>query len=850
MTITPVEIPLDSNRRILQRTPVAVCYIADRLAEEEFEEAPYIRLESLRICCAPEIDHAQISYLYGNISREDDTEIAYYPPIDLAGKFIKVVIPDQVYADYVEGVIASSSLTAAQIIAGTNFNESAQQAINGSPEPIENKPIVWYGIIEHDDRETLGVSAAGLVSSSSDAFDARGEQHLTAFGLLRLLEKEVVDISFVDIDGTVDNVFVARAGLNFNADHAGQYTRRGNRSATKVGLSYIFNWEPRGQYIWTAHNAVEYLLETQVPLDSEGDQANKWYLDSNVDYLDWYNIDVRTNGRTVKELLDELMPRHRGVGYYVTFNPAPDGSSSSSSSLYPDDSIILHVFTFVSEDLPLPNGQTLVANPNQVTMDLEGILDVTDHTVTNTMLTKYHRIIARGEKRTTTFTHKISMEPAVDAAIYAAWDVSDEDEYIDGASRAADYDGLTLAQQQARNAVARSSHRLDEVFRRFVLNQTLKWAPVIPAGSSSSSSVPVDTRWDCLIPDPLGNSPNLYWLRGSQGRLPFSALYDPASSYDGRDYIPGVRIHRALPLYEKYDYGEDRLSTFDYKTAFAPHRQPSFVPPFIFAPTGTRTLIDYFSSSSSSSTRSVQTFEMLDRLNRSYTAAGDRTWSARLSVSDTEPGFEIHATVPHFIFGNTKAGWAELAKHEDQSVNKGIPYHVMFATLCVELTQHVQAEFLLAETADGAPEQVLIINVPNARHDYILPYTVVEIKDGLPIQTTSGGFARNSMPRLMAIAQASGVWYGQERQTLDFAMRQLRSLFSLGMLVTSIGEDYSETELEDPEFEASSSSSSAPTVTPINTPITAITYTLGAGNRGHTRIETAFTNLDFVAGGD
>lgn len=231
----------------------------------------------------------------------------------------------------------------------------------------------------------------------------------------------------------------------------------------------------------------------------------------------------------------------------------------------------------------------------------------------------------------------------------------------------------------------------------------------------------------------------------------------------------------------------------------------------------------------------------MDRLSRSWEAAGDRTWACRVGILDTEPGIEITANPPHLLSGNSDSGFAAMSPAESPANRKGIAYTNMFVTLTVELTEHAQQEWTMYEPPVHAPEQVLIINVPNARFDYVLPWTVVDVKDGKAIQTTSGGFTRNDTNRLLTIALTAAEWYSQERQTLNLEFQQIRGIFQRGWLITDIGADY-----ELSSSSSSASSSSGISTTRINTPVTAITYTLARGDRpGSTAIETSYSELDF-----
>ena len=315
---------------------------------------------------------------------------------------------------------------------------------------------------------------------------------------------------------------------------------------------------------------------------------------------------------------------------------------------------------------------------------------------------------------------------------------------------------------------------------------------------------------------------------------PFSAAYDSGLDYDGRDHVPSLRIMRALPLYERQDYSGTTLADFDYNLYFGGEgTHPSFVPPFAYA----RTYTGDAESADITGSQKPHRYELLDRFNHGFIVDGSgvvgqtlRDWSTDLWIADTEPAIELRATVPHFIGGIDSAAfasWPATLDEHNPTTRGGIDYTDIWVTLCVELNECLESSVDLSDPADNSPLNVLVINVPDARHDYVIPYTVVEIKDGLPIQTTSGGFAKDDTPRVQRIARSAAEWYGKDRQTLSLRYKQVRGIFSRGWLITDVGGRYN--------------------LAGINTPITAITYRMGNGDQpGTTSLETAYTNLDFT----
>lgn len=804
--------PITTSDRIVYTHPHAVVSIADALREQDFVEQTYLYLEELRLTCGPEIDQARFSYRYGDITRQDETTQGYYPPINLVGKFVRVYVEDTVYAE-------------------------AFALDPGTTE--EDLSIRWHGIIEPEERKSHG-------STPDPENHASGDQSIIAFGLLRLLEKQYVTTCQVDIDGTEANLFEMKRGLPFNSDPGGQFVRRGNCSASKIEItqdaispdagadppivsgsaaitrtSYVFSWEPRELNEWTAFAAVEYLLAHHCPKRADGTIVNKWELIGDKDFLDWYDVAMDSDQWQVKSLLDGLIQRRRGVGYFVEFDPALTDPEDVETA---QNVVKVKLFTFNDADITLPNGHTLKANPDQRSLDFEHALDIEDATVANMATQRYHRVVARGARRTTTFTTRISDIGAWTATkiLAPAWTQDEEDEYVAGASGQADYAALDTTEKQRRNAIYRTSDRLREVFRRFVVN------PTKASGTRWNGRIPVAHQATFVDPDAWS-----YWLRADHEAVPFTALRDAGSDYDGRDHVPSLRLLRALPLYERYDYSGTKLEDFVYGTAFSADTHPSFIPPFAYA----RTTTGDAEPADVTGSQTPHRYELLDKFNHGFIVSdlgvvGQtlRDWSSDVSLADTEPAIELRASVQHFIGGISAAdfaAWPATLDDHDPITHGGIDYTNIWFTLCVELNEYIEAAETLEEPPENAPLSVLVIDVPDARHDYVVPQTTCEIRDGKPVQTTSGGFAKNDLPRLKRIVRGMAEWYGKDRQTLALRYKQIRGLFSRGWLITDVGGNYNRAG--------------------INTPITAITYRMGNGDQpGTASIETAFANLDFA----
>jgi hypothetical protein len=493
---------------IFYREPRSVVYVADALRESQFVEVPYLYCTRIHKTAAPEVDSAALEYEYGTMIRPGDSGPTDYEKLSLVGKYVKVEIIDTV--------------------------------VDESDEPVAS--ITWYGVIEDDSKEVMG--SRGDVPT--------GLQTFSAFGVLRIAERIVITESIVEDPADDEETITIKHALPFNQDTGGIFVRRGNRSGEENDGSYIFSPQPRSLTAWDAYEAARYLFKKWSPKDSADNVSNQWKFHDSVTaaWLDWYDIAVECNNRTMKDILDDLINRKRGVGYFAEFNPDTD-------------EIEVHVFSFVDADIDLPNDKTLTANPDQYTLDFEAAIDV-EATVNTVGTTQYQKVLARGAKRTTTFTGKL-LEPygGIDNFVIwrRDWTDAEKQEFLDAASLEPGYTALDDAEKQRINLLRRSSDRLRNVFARWYLNP----------------------MWSKSVFDVLGSDNGTYAFNPE---LPEDPEEDPDPEGDNSPvWIPGCRVLRGLPFLDRYDYSEDKISEVEYGAGFTDEEQPEYIPPFAFLET-------------------------------------------------------------------------------------------------------------------------------------------------------------------------------------------------------------------------------------------------------------------------
>jgi hypothetical protein len=716
------------------RSVNATVYAATALREANFVEQPYLYCRSLAIKAAPDVDECVLEFEYGRIIRPDETAFATYTAKDLVGKFLKVVITDtsNLYLD-----------------------------------------VEWYGVVVHEDE---------IPSGSLNQTIPTGSQRFIAAGLLWLADRHPIRRARISMPSGLTSTKIFR-GLPFNLDPGGAFIARGNRSENKIDGTYVFSSEPRTEHTWTAYQAVEHLLKWHSPARTEGGAAvNTWefHPDADEDLLSWYDVTVPTDGNTLKACLDALIDRRRGVGYVAEFDPTTD-------------KVLIRPFSFNESPVTLPSGAILPENPDQYELNYEEAIDVEAQT-SRTGISQYHRVVARGARRTSTLTARLSD----DGILIPAWSATEESEYLVAASNLDGYEYLPDDEKHALNAAYRASDRLRNVFRRFKLNE----------------------EWDGYAEDWHGEDVGEYcWSPGiSDIDEPLDIVCDNGQLYVWRR---GVTIMRSLPLLDRYDYSGDAIAYSTFNVGMDAKDQPEHIPPFAYTPIGN------------------DIWHYLDKLSLTAPLEDGRNWSAGLNIIDTEPAIEITAT-PNQLIGITEWNQAEqygtlgaaAPDHAPDSTGNGITWRNIYVTLCYELDEHVEQISEIAAPAANAPASILLINIPDARYDYVLPFTTVGIKDGAPSVTTTGGAVRDDRQRLADIVRAAAEWYGRNRQTLDLRYKQVRRLFTIGSLILRTGV-YGSTE-------------------EINTVVTSITYDLGgAAAPGGSQIQTthlmtSYAELDFT----
>lgn len=745
MPATPISTDLST---IFADAPAATIKTATSLAGP-WTERPNLYLDRLRDTVAPAIGQATFTYNYGILLQPDGMTFATVTPLNIEGLYVWVSIEN-------------------------TWDDSP------SPEPIE-----WYGILEIDSRTPYG--AVDGVST--------GIQHFTAYDLKRIAEKYQIVNAIVE-NSAGDNIIEIGEGLTFNTDKRGEFTSHGNRSTNQYAgegdepNSYVFSYKEREQGQWSAEDAVNYLL-TQIAPKMLPDV--NWYLEVASGNLDWNpKGNVQTDRKTFKGLLDELISRHRGVGYYFAFTP--------------DDvkpSITVTVFSYSDIDITMPDGSTFDANPNQYSLDFEEAFDIASCNLTNIRTSTFHRVVAEGAWRTSTCTMQVTRTTDGNQLI-RDWSSADQQAYADGASGEAWYASANREQQNRANDESRGSDKLTAVYKRFK----------------------VSDEWDLVNIDPLSSStPNRLVFPAINPDDQFAFL-DP-DTLDVADsdkvWISGLTILDKLTLRERYDYSEDNISggASVWKATATVDVEPPFLDPFTIMKTGVLTT----NPDPLAAAAPIDAWELLDKIDGAVAEKpGKRRWRVNTKAHRDRAAvlLDVQGGPQHMLAKNSfiDSVPAVYDASHDPRKNHGLDWYNAWVTLTFESTERAKYEVVIDTPATGEQERVLRIQAPDCRLDYVVPNTVVGVVNGA-LKQTNGGFVRDDRERLANFAEAAALWYGRTRQTLDLSFKQVRRIVTLGDLITDVGSSYQKTD--------------------VNSVVTAITYDLQAVT---TQWETSFAEFD------
>lgn len=595
-------------------------------------------------------------------------------------------------------------------------------------------PLCWYGRIEEDAR-----NPEGAMFEDGQRI-ATGPQTLVAYGLEILLERT----RMITCQCASSAAMEKKLGhaIDFNAPN--QSADNGNRTTVHgADGTYIFEGlDLKFADPWSSKDIVEYLLFYHAPRDANNTRKIPFQLDADAEkFLQSDDRPfVRTHGRTIKELLDEVMDRRRLVSYVLEVE---------------DDTVKLRPFTFAEHMITLPDNRIIRANDSQQSYDFDTAVDIESATVRRSAAVLYNQVVVQGARIICCGTIA-----KIDNSLDKQWAAAAENEYRTAATGAGDYASLERAEQQKRNRDYRKQDHLQRVYAYYGL----------PPGDD----------WDGKVGDGEGAETNPLF--------PFEELdLDPQ---DHGAWVPASLVfERQLPLKTDHDYSENKIANDAVVDATPSEQHWEYRRPMVLIE-----LKDQLNYDDTSRFAPVERLATCSGIEATGDGEG-RTWCASVRMQEDNPGFvlRVSGAPQHAI----DSGMFVPIDSTDE-VHGNFVWHALVATIAMKAWQHVEGRWpsekkLVQEAGDEDTIRRLWIDAGDKYQlHYVAPGTVVDLDDGELVKTTDGGFVHDDRDTLEALARVAYEWYGVERQTLQLTYLQAIGVAEIGDLVTTIGADETE----------------------------------------------------------
>jgi hypothetical protein len=460
-------------------------YVADALHPPDHDDwTLYDRLEcsSLTRGLAPTISQATLHWQFGSIALPGEA-MAYVDRLNIAGKYVWIYIPS---------------------LAGTGYED-------------------WFGYVVREEMDRW--------PEETDAGQQRisgGDQVLEAVGLEWFLSRETVHTSWVYSDAEMAAYEINRAigfNMGFGEGRGVTYEDRANMHVDADG----FAEDPSDAYLWNARFAVDYMLYRHGPKDDGGSAAPCPFALANAatPFLNIYEPSVPTEGRSVWQILNDLISHSRGLVWWISYD---------FDRFVTEFTAVINVSSMAPAPLLLPGGATLPAA--LIDVALPDLNDPNERPrISRDLSRKYDHVICRGARRRAVFTVGVPAEN-----LEPAWKTELETAYKAGSP--------TDDTDEKLNDEFRKANRFERVYQAFRIPKD--W----DGTSGDGSAPPAADQWCC---------PQL--PQGSVSIVGAEKLS-----------MPGLRLMRTMPIKVGYDYTDATNVTGEDPDSTA----PEWLQPFAF----------------------------------------------------------------------------------------------------------------------------------------------------------------------------------------------------------------------------------------------------------------------------
>lgn len=581
-------------------------------------------------------------------------------------------------------------------------------------------PDFWYGIVTSVAQDTHG-GMQGAVS---------GDQRFIAHTPEILFTRVQITSSYART--TAGSITQVPYGITFNEVFTRASTASGQQIIGNRRFSPdedLFTLSESNATPWTLENIVNYLtayVDVSFPTAGPAVLGDPYFPMST-----YTPANVVTHGRTVYDILNEVIDRRRGIAWTVrplTYAADPIG-------------FYVEVFSLSPVDVELPGLDDLQANTDTLEIEIYDAQDIDRCVVTSDALTQYQQVIVEGGNVGTVFTIPV-LWPGLTSNVGGE---TFGQEYQEAASNLPGYNDKDLAEQKALNDKLRMSDRLRDGVSRYRIS---------------------DNYLSYLF---VGFSPENDNLSAAGSYL----TYAGEVREDEVLYPSSIKLESYLPMTDA-NGAAIRPLIFDVKTSTGASARTN---PF----DRTHTYRDLSNAGITASENEAE------RKNGTPV-------SVAVEVADNGPVFGVLAdNVQHSIWGYTRDDpWPYAVSETSASF---ADTRDMLVTLYARSPKRVRVSYPTTPTTENNWDQtqkLLIRAGDDYRLDAIKPYTILgPYTDGTypgPDFTTDIVPLRDDRPTMRTIARLAWEWYRKQRKALSIAWRQVLpyDTIRVGVLITSL----------------------------------------------------------------
>jgi hypothetical protein len=630
--------------------------------------------------------------------------------------------------------------------------------------------VLWVGEIIMDSFEMYH-AACGIA----------GNQVIHAVGLERRLDRvsiigAYVWGSFIGLEAP--QVSVIEHCPTFNKPNRRGLTQIGNRSATREPITNMWHFVGgSGAALWTNLDILEYLLYYYQP------GGPVYVLGGALEALNCIVQVHRLEGQTLYQALDHLVDRRRGLGWAIR--------TTGEGTVY--------VYIYSLMDAPVTvDGATLPANPEQITLTIDGRTDISQTMIAKKASEQYDQILVLGSRiKVCCGLSVANIYNSVTQGVASGVTIS-----VDGLT--VTWTGGTITDTNGESVliVEGSAALTDNVtnYLRWISGNSLDIGTTPPSspqilistitcsGESASHEQPMGINAVLLSP-----SLSASWTSGEETLYKTNPVGDTPATDDSTmcdlarasDYFK--RIYQAYILKAAWDGLHGDAVNGWRQVAFQMNLDGTLsetAAPIWF--NGGQRFLKYLPIlQQGSDTEYLHPMVFALHPEKGWVQLDSCTESetpgAHISLCEGEPTLFIIPKINHILGLNHFEGEGTQASTTDPVYD----WDTLVATVFIETDARLKVLCNCAPTLVANP-RTLTIEIDNAEFWYQTPYTPVGAIGGALVWNDAGGIVRDDSSKLRFIAAMAAQWYSRKRAMVQLHLEGIQPVGLVGQYIRTV----------------------------------------------------------------